>query len=68
VAVWRFRLRVRLRRWLHYWDALIVIMAVGVLTGLITFMATSPSPAACHAAASRMHVPVRSLTWVCSHP
>lgn len=63
----------RLERWLHEWDALLIILAVGLLTGLITFMATDTHPAAClrmvnTTVAGKFHVPARSLTWVCGHP
>jgi hypothetical protein len=58
----------RVRRWLREWDTFLLIMAAGVLTGLITFMAFDPSPAGCQAAITHMYVPVRSFTWVCQHP
>lgn len=57
----------RLRRWLREWDALLVIFAVGLLTGVITFMVTGTHPARCHAAVS--HLPGKAhFTWVCSRP
>jgi hypothetical protein len=57
----------KLERWLHEWDVFILIMAVGVLTGLITFMAFNPHPASCQQmmahSAGRTH-----FAWVCDHP
>lgn len=58
----------RLERWLHDWDVLLVILAVGLLTGLAVFMAADTHPDACRQAVNHMHVPIRSFTWVCSHP
>lgn len=57
-----------LSRWLRDWDVFLVIMAAGVLTGLITWMVLDPAPAACQHAITHMHVPMSSFTWVCAHP
>jgi hypothetical protein len=58
---------VKLERWLHEWDTFILIMAVGVLTGLIVFMAFNPSPASCQRMV--VHSAGRTpLSWVCEHP
>lgn len=57
-----------MRRLLEAWDVFLVIMAAGLLTGLVTFMATDGNPPACRHAVSHMHVPLRSFTWVCAHP
>jgi hypothetical protein len=58
---------VKLERWLHEWDTFLLIMAVGILTGLITFMAFSPHPAACRQALA--HAPGKAhITWACEHP
>jgi hypothetical protein len=57
----------RLERWLHEWDVFLLILAVGLLTGLITYMAFDTHPASCHLALS--HLPGRAhFTWVCSRP
>lgn len=49
------------------WSVLLLIFAVGLLTGLIVFMAADQHPDACRSAI--MHVPGRAhLTWVCSRP
>lgn len=68
----RGELGMRLERWLHAWDVFLLIMFIGLLTGLITFMVTDTHPAACRHTishtAGRMHIPVRSATWVCQHP
>lgn len=59
--------RGRFRRFLDAWDVLIVIMAAGLLTGAITFMATDTHPDQCRAAVS--HLPGRPhFEWVCQHP
>jgi hypothetical protein len=54
-------------RWFRDWDTFLLIMAVGILAGLITFMANDHNPAQCHTAIS--HLPGRAhLIWVCSRP
>jgi hypothetical protein len=58
----------RLERWLHDWDIFLAIMLTGLLTGLITFMAFDPHPAACRHLVTA-HVPGRAhIAWVCSRP
>lgn len=56
-----------MRRLMLDWDVILVILAVGLLTGLITFMAEYPHPVqACHALA--VHAPHLPVRWVCAHP
>lgn len=57
----------KLERWLHEWDVFILIMTVGILTGLITFMAFNPSPGSCRQALA--HTPGKAhITWACERP
>jgi hypothetical protein len=55
------------KRRLREWDVFLLIMAAGVLTGLITFMAFDGHPGACRQAMG--HAPGRAhMAWVCDHP
>jgi len=63
----------RLERWMHEWDVFALIMAVGLLTGLLTFMAFDVHPGTCRHvvthALGKMHAPAKAhLTWVCDRP
>lgn len=53
-----------LGRWFRDWDVFLAIMATGLLTGLIVFMATDSHPAGCHRVLAGRPV----LAWICSHP
>ena len=53
-------------RFLRDWDVFLVILATGLLAGLVTFMAADTHPAACRHAT--VHGAVRSFTWICAHP
>jgi hypothetical protein len=58
----------RLGALLRDWDVFLAIMAAGLLTGLIVFMAFDGHPGACRHLVTA-HTPGRvHLTWVCSRP
>jgi len=52
-------------RFIRDWAGLLLIFAIGVLTGLITWLAMSPQPT-CHLAPSMAGKP--HFTQVCSDP
>jgi hypothetical protein len=57
----------KMERFFNDWDVFILIMAVGVLTGLIFMMSFNPGPESCH------HVLVHAIgrgpaTWMCGPP
>lgn len=58
------RQRGRFRRWLDDWDVFLMIMLTGLLTGLITFMASDAHPGGCHRALAGRP----ALAWVCERP